>query len=312
MIHACPYCYHAQSMLLGNVFCSRDHKPMDSLDNGTFLIKTKRLEETEEHVSRLSIRCMLNGNQYYKVGSRDHLVYAENYLVLNQGQHYRTAFHSHEALEMLMVAFKPGFAESVLHATVTPEDKLLEDPFGRQSQPVLFFEQTYQHDKVISNLMKHLRRLMNEDISWRKETDLDGLYTALLIRLMEVHRNLNREINKLPSVRRSTKTELFRRLHIARDYMDANTDRRISIEEVARIAWLSPHHFKHSFKSLFGISPHRYHVQKRLDASTELLTQQIPVDEVCRLVGFENTSSFIRLFKEIYNATPGRFSRFSN
>ena len=299
-------------MLLGNVYCSRDHKPMNSLENGTFLIRTKKLEETAEHVSRLSIRCMLNGSQYYKAAGSDHMVNPENYLVLNQGQVYKTAFSNHHTLEMLLVAFRPGFAESVLHSVITNEDKLLEDPFDTPSQPVLFFEQTYPSDPVILKIMIHLRAMMNEDIEWRKESDLDGIYTALLLRLMEIHRNLHSEINKLNSIRKSTRAELFRRLHVARDYMDANTDRRMSIEEVARVCWLSPHHFKRSFKSLFGMSPHRYHVQKRIQVASELLMHRFPVSEACRQVGFENSSSFIRLFREFYHVTPKKFSGFKN
>src|SRR6185295_19825089 len=155
-VNHCPYCHSGRSLLMGHVYCSRNENKMEELETGTLFIRSKRLEETFDHISRLSIRCMLNGNQYYKVGNRDALVTPKNYLVINQGQHYKTSFSSNENLEMMLVAFKPGFAEGLLHSLVTPQDKLMDDPFSQSHQPVTFFEKTYDADPVISQQFRKL------------------------------------------------------------------------------------------------------------------------------------------------------------
>jgi len=281
---------------------------MEQLETGTLLIHAKRLEETFEHVSRLSIRCMLNGNQYYKVGNQEALVTPKNYLVVNQGQHYKTSFSSDDDLEMMLVAFRPGFAEELLYSLITPQDKLLENPFARSNQPITFFEKTYETDPVISQLFLHLRKLIDEDISIRKETDHDGIYSDMLTRLLFVHRGLRKTIDKLDSVKHSTRTELFRRLNIARDYMDAHACEKISLAEISKVACLSVHHFKRSFHQLFGESPHRYLVKKRIEKAQQLLREtNLKTDEVCAATGFENASSFIRLFRHQNGVTPGYF-----
>ena len=302
----CPYCNSAKSLLLGHVYCSRQSTPMQKLETGTLFIRSKKLEETSDHESRLSIRLMLNGRQYYRVGNHDHLVTSENYLVVNQGQRYRTAFQGKTEQEMILVAFQPGFAEGLLHTLVTPQDNLLDDPFHHNAQPVQFFEKTYDADPVIRQLFSLLRGLIDEDISVRKEVDLDGIYTALLVRLLDVHRNMDKEIGRLGSVKPSTRAELYRRLSIARDYMDAHLHRRVPVEEVATAACMSAHHFKRAFRELFGVPPHRYHVQRRLETAGQLLRQgSMSVGEVCRSVGFEDASSFIRLFRQRFGYTPG-------
>lgn len=302
----CPYCNSAKSLLLGHVYCSRQSTPMQKLETGALLIKSKKLEETADHESRLSIRLMLNGRQYYRVGNHEHLVTPDNYLVVNQGQHYRTSFQGESEQEMMLVAFQPGFAEGLLHALVTPQDQLLDDPFHHNAQPVQFFEKTYDADPVIRQLFSRLRRLMDEDISVRKEADTDGIYTALLVRLLDVHRNLGEKIDRLASVKVSTRAELYRRLSIARDYLDAHLHRRVGVEEAAAAACLSAHHFKRTFRELFGTTPHRYHVQRRLESARQLLRHGCPnVGEICRAVGFEDSSSFIRLFRRRFGYTPG-------
>ena len=310
MQHHCPYCNSAQSLLLGQVYCSRQPTPMQKLETGTLFIKAKKMEETADHESRLSIRLMLNGQQHYKVGAHDHLVTPENYLVVNQGQRYRTSFDGADDLEMILVAFQPGFAEELLYAFSTSDDKLLDNPFEPSAQPVYFFEKTYDADPTIRHLFLKLRRLIDQEVAVRKEADLDDIYTALLLRLLNVHRGLQKEINRLSPVKASTRAELYRRLGIAKDYLDANFSRRVSVEEVSKIACLSPHHFKRVFKELFGITPHRYHVQKRLEASRKLLrTHPGQVGEIGALVGFEDQSSFIRLFRRHFGHTPGALSR---
>ncbi len=301
----CPYCNSAQSLLLGNVYCSQQHTPMQKLDTGTLFIKTRRLEETADHESRLSIRLMLNGQQYYRVGHHDHLVTPDNYLLVNQGQRYRTAFSGAQEQEMILVAFRPGFAEDLLHSLVSPHDKLLEDPFFESRQPVHFFEKTYDADPVIRQLFARLRHLIDEELAVRKEADLDGIYTALLMRMLEIHRSLKTEINKLDCLKVATRAELFRRLSIAKDYMDAHLHRRIYVEEVAKVACLSPHHFKRTFKTLFGLPPHQYHVNKRLEfCRTQLGKGMAQVSEIGRQAGFEDASSFSRLFRERFACTP--------
>src|SRR5690242_3515692 len=107
-LNYCPYCNSAQSLLMGNIYCSHQSESMDKLDNGVMFINSKKLEETKIHVSRLTIRCISGGEQYYKVGSNEHKVTPENYLVINHGQHYKTSFDGSGDKEMMLMAFNPG------------------------------------------------------------------------------------------------------------------------------------------------------------------------------------------------------------
>jgi AraC-like DNA-binding protein len=151
---------------------------------------------------------------------------------------------------------------------------------------------------------------MTEDIAWKKTLDLDSVYSETLIRLLQIHRGLYPEINKIDSVKLSTRKELYKRLSIAKEFLDTNLHRKISVEEVSRIAFLSPHHFKRAFKKAFGLTPHHYHVKKRLEYSRQLIENgRLKVSEICQLVGFEDASSFIRLFRNNYGHTPGNSGR---
>lgn len=304
----CPYCHSIQSVLMGNVYCSRHGQSMETLETGTLYIRAQHLEETAEHVSRLSIRCMLNGEQHYRVGNHDVLVTPENYLVVNQGQRYKTSFHGDQKLEMILVAFKPGFAEGLLNSLIKTEDQLLADPFHFSSQPVTFFEKTYEADPLLSKYFERLRKLMNGDRALAAAIDLDHLYTKMLTRLFFIHLGLKKEVDRLGAVKASTRLELYRRLHVARDYMDAHACEKLSLHTISKEACLSVHHFKRSFHSLFGISPHQYLLTKKIGKARQLLAQkELKTSDVCIATGFENVSSFIRLFRAHTGTTPGTF-----
>lgn len=296
-------------MMLGEIYCSRQHnRSMADLETGTLFIRSKSLEETDDHVSRLSIRCMLNGRQHYKVDGNDHLVHADNFLVVNQGQHYKTSFSAKQEQEMILVAFQPGMAERVYHSMSSSPEKLLDDPFGVARQNISFFDKTYDRDLVVHKLFVRLRRLIDAPFGIKTKADIDGMYDALLVRLFELQHPLHKEMRRLECAKQSTREELYRRLTIAREYMDAHSGDNIRLEDIARTACLSVHHFKREFAKVYQVTPHRYLSHKRMEKAIRLLQRRhISIKELSLECGFESTSAFIRQFKASTGQTPGSY-----
>ena len=295
--------------MLGDIYCSRQHsRSMTEMETGTLYIRSKTLEETDDHVSRLSIRCMLNGSQHYKVDGNDHLVHADNFLVVNQGQHYRTSFSAREEQDMILVAFRPGLAERVYHSLSSAQETLLDDPFAVKQQGIAFFDKAYDRDPVIHNICTSLRRLADAPLDIKKDADHDSMYDALLVRLFALQQPLHSEMNRLDCVKQSTREELYRRLCIAKDYIDAHAGNRVGLEEIARAASLSVHHFKREFAKAYRITPHKYLSAKRMEKATKLLAHgSMSVADVSRECGYESASSFIRQFRATTGKTPGAY-----
>ena len=63
--------------------------------------------------------------------------------------------------------------------------------------------------------------------------------------------------------------------------------------------------FKKEFKGIFGMPPHRWIVEKRLERARMLLiSTNKTVSEVGTECGFANISHFIKLFKRRFGTTP--------
>jgi len=104
--------------------------------------------------------------------------------------------------------------------------------------------------------------------------------------------------------------EGFRRLCRARDLLREVREPSPSIEELARAVRISPFHFIRQFEAVFGVTPHQYRIQSRLDLAKQLLAGgEHSVTDVCMAVGFSSLGSFSTLFARRVGETPSTYQR---
>ena len=130
----------------------------------------------------------------------------------------------------------------------------------------------------------------------------------ILERLLFLHRNLEAEIERQPAAKRSTREELFRRLHVARDFIEASYLEDITLRGIADVANLSPHHFLRLFKQSFQITPYQFVTEKRLElARMWLRDSDKDVTDVCFDLGFDSLGTFSRTFKAQFGLPPSQY-----
>jgi AraC-like DNA-binding protein len=173
---------------------------------------------------------------------------------------------------------------------------------------VVFFEKLYPHDHSLSPLLFMLNFLVAHGAG------TPGYFTeqfvVLLEKMLQAHRGISAEIAKLPAFRFSTRVEIYRRLHRAKDFIDSCYQQPIQLPQIARIAQLSRYHFLRLFKAAFNETPYQYLTRRRLEtARTLLATTDIPITQICYEAGFEDLSAFGRLFRQFSGLSPKAFRR---
>ena len=89
------------------------------------------------------------------------------------------------------------------------------------------------------------------------------------------------------------------------NYIQANLNETITLEELATLASLSPRHFSRKFKLHTQMSPNQYVIRCRVEtAELLLLHTDIPIADIAILVGFHSQSHLNRHFKRILKVTP--------
>lgn len=282
------------------------HSP--SLHSSVLHERGWRRYEAQSPAGALSIKCMFGGAAHYETRLGRYRVDDGHYLLLNHGTPYTITIDSPEPLESFCIFFAPGFVEQALRVRVTPEDRLLSDATDSRGTTAGFFERTYPHDAALSPL---LRRLRSESLRGKRSTEWwDEQMHRLASRLLDQHRDTQREAARLPAKRLATREELYRRLHRARDYMEASLDAPLCLHELASVAAMAPHHFLRAFKQAFGATPHQYLTARRIARAQHLLAAtEMPVTAVGLEVGFSSLGSFSWLFRRRTGASPEQFRR---
>ena len=261
-----------------------------------------------EHVGPLTLVFVNKGNEACDIDGRRFVIDESFYLIHNLGQRVSYVADKETRVESCVIGFWPGFAEEVLRSLTTPVDKLLDSPRESLNQPVQFFNQLYPHDSILSPALFRLRSALETGFvthGWLEEHN-----HLLLERMLHVHRNVRLEVEAVPALRASTRAEIYQRLHQARDFMEANLDRPITITDIAAAAWFSPHHFLRMFKQVFKETPHQYLIRRRMDRAQRLLTQSdLSITGVCFAVGFESLGSFSWLFRQRVGQSPENFRK---
>jgi AraC family transcriptional regulator len=94
------------------------------------------------------------------------------------------------------------------------------------------------------------------------------------------------------------------------DYIEQHLAAQIPLATLAELARLSSYYFCRAFKQSFGVSPHRYHNNRRIElAKTLLAAPDASVTDIGLTLGFSETSSFTSTFRKTTGLTPTAYRR---
>ena len=98
------------------------------------------------------------------------------------------------------------------------------------------------------------------------------------------------------------------RLDRVLQYIEANLDRDISVEDLAEAACFSLFHFVRAFRLAMGRPPHAYVSERRLDRAKHLLAySNRPLVDISLTCRFSGQANFTKAFKRAMGVSPGRY-----
>jgi len=168
---------------------------------------------------------------------------------------------------------------------------------GLNSEPIIpYFPEPVVYDPEMAQQLRLVfDTLENSDNRLLRET----LVYGTLIKLMSRHGKKRREYQ--PTTR--SKQQLL----IAKEFLDDFPQADVSLEELAKLANLSPYHFARSFQKEFGFPPHAYQVQSRLHYAIRLMKQGHSLSDIAQESGFHDQSHLHRHFKRAMGVTPKQY-----
>lgn len=94
------------------------------------------------------------------------------------------------------------------------------------------------------------------------------------------------------------------------DFIEANLQESIGLDDLARAAGLSANHFLRVFKLATGETPYHFLRARRLERARQMLADDaMPLAELALECGFANQAHFTAAFSREVGISPGRYRR---
>jgi AraC-like DNA-binding protein len=167
---------------------------------------------------------------------------------------------------------------------------------GRQSGTPSFGAGVIAGDRTLSRLFARA----HESSFAGEPLERDDAWLALVTHLLARH-------GRLPSRPRSRREP--RAVAAALAVLHGRPHERITLDDLARAADITPTRLCRAFAHQLGLPPHAYQLRLRIEDAKRQLRQGRAVADVAASTGFADQSHFGRHFRRIVGSTPSRYRR---
>ena len=270
-------------------------------DKGIFANKICELSKSGQHMhDYIELQYILSGSGVHKIGEAQIPVKADDVFFTNCGTPHCFVSDGDNPIELINCCFMPeliinsavmfnsltSVAVDVLYKTVFP-DEYAQKPFiyvygGAQNMRSLFLTvyNEYQNSKMGSA----------------------GVMLGCLLQILVYFTRLYQKQNLNNSAVYNAKTEY---VNTVLRYIQKHYSTKISLDELAKSAFLSPNHLCKVFKDITGTTMSEYIQKIRVEKACELLkTTNSNTDKIAESVGYDDASQFRRVFKKAVGVSP--------
>lgn len=134
----------------------------------------------------------------------------------------------------------------------------------------------------------------------RNEECLDSLITVFGTYLLRAYSTLGKRPRHIPKGGLTPQA-----MQKVNDFIQAHLSEKISLEQMAEIAQLSPSYFLRAFRHSTGLPPHQYLIAARLARARHLITNTgMPLHKIARSSGFRSNSHMTATMKRLWSIKP--------
>jgi AraC family transcriptional regulator len=259
-----------------------------------------------------SIFTNISGRSAVQVGTKRVNVSEDSFFITNRGQYYTLAIESDKPVETFNLHLGQDMWEEYTFTCSNSDKALLDNPdHSNYLTAAEFPNQLQAKDKSISYALNKLYTLAQNPEHTKLQ--LDEHLVLLFQALTGQKQELLQAVRRIPQAKQSTKTELYKRISHATDFILSDPAQQVSLEELASIACMSKFHFLRTFASIYRTTPHQFILSQKLQRAQRLLCKtRASIGEVAMWSGFEELSVFSRTFKKYTGYSPQAYRALSN
>lgn len=231
-----------------------------------------------------------SGNASYLVEGNEYSAKSGDLFITRPGELHSIAFLSNEDYERYFIQISSSFLSDL------PVDMLRfinASPFGENNK--------IPHHLVEKSNIPQIFKSMGSCVL-EKTDETDIVSKAYIIELLY-------EINRLIPFINNVEAKENERIQTVKAYINENLKGEISLDSIAEKAYIDKYYLCHLFKKETGITIKDYINLQRIALAKKLIEEGKNPASVYRDCGFNDYSSFYRVFKKLSGKSPREFFR---
>ncbi|PWN70556.1 AraC family transcriptional regulator [Chryseobacterium phosphatilyticum] len=246
------------------------------------------------HFDNIAFTAMLRGKKHMKLDNKTNYFdyFPGESILVAPGETMVIDFPESDEIptQCISLSLNPEFIEDSLNYLNYHLPKMDEESqWNIQLDEYFLF-----NNKALASATNNIMRIAMDDNS-QKDIMADFALKELLIRLMQTQARSMVEKNIIKNKSR---------IGFVVDYIKRNLHQKLSIDSIAKLAYVSKSNFFKMFRDELGTSPNDFILQERISRAKELLAGQNSIKETAYQTGFSDTNYFTRVFKQLEGITP--------
>ena len=279
---------------------------VSSLHQFPFRISSIQSIEKEIGLSRISFKYNLRGQEVYCHGSNEVKLSTGMYLVSTNLDVCDVSIKSRYEKDLgVCIDIHPGRLQQALQVFLQPNTSIQECHKVNFYLDDIFFRRHISNREFHAYMYSIYTRIKLHQIDSLEELEFEFVRQFLFHQLPDLL-----TFARIPAIKKSTKRELYLSMMEAKGRLHDSVYSSLSMEELARGLFLSEYRLFHLFKDAFGISPHKYLIQLKMNEAVTLARQQqLSWTEIAARLKFADIQSFSKLFKKYQGLNPSEYCR---
>lgn len=264
---------------------------------------------TSEALRSFSIKFVLENTIRYSFGNVDYDVQPMKYLVTIKQPGVKAFFDTPGNVKSICIDICPQTVREVFTLLTEKSDQQIENYLANYFTEPDFLESVSRIDNsVMGNKLQHLACMIKQN-KQGLPVNKEWFYELMEAVVYQEYGNYIR-LENINCLKASTRKEIFRRVRIAKEYIDEHYLYIQGITELARTCLMSEYHFFRSFKQIYSITPHQYLLQKKLSVAREMIhNSNYKLSDIATICGFPDSASFSKSFKKHFSTNPSSYKK---
>ena len=242
---------------------------------------------------------LVEGERYYFIDKQTYRIRAGDAVLIRPNQIHKTSMASESYHSRILLQIAESILDPVLRASGLGE---MGQVFAGEAVIVSVPEE--ERPAVMELFAQIGRELQGRQRQYEAAVKLK--LAELLLVLSRFQKRSVFEEEKQEVVQ----TWKHQKVHEVADYLLTHPETGESLEEVARRFYVSKSYLSRIFKEVTSFTVNEYKIISRIKKSQQLLADSsCSVTEISEMLGFENMTSYERVFKKYVGMTPLKYRR---